>query len=97
MSEPHVIVIKGLTREGRAFRPSDWAQRLATAVGTPGADRRVRFHPYVHLGLRDGVNCVIVDARLREEDPRLCDFLLNFARNNDLQVDDGGPTPGAAC
>ena len=36
------VVIHGLTREGRTFRPSDWAERLAGVMaqfrpGGPGA------------------------------------------------------------
>ncbi len=83
------IVIKGITQQGRAFRPSDWAQRLATAVGSMGADRRIRFHTKVRPALRDGVNCVVIDASLRESEPRLFDFVLGFAMSNALQVDDG--------
>lgn len=87
---PQALIIKGLTREGRTFRPSDWAQRLATAVGIPGPDRRVLFHPRVHMSTREGVNCVVVDLRLKEEDPRLFDFLLKFASSNNLQVEEDG-------
>ncbi|MGE0082712.1 MAG: DUF3579 domain-containing protein, partial [Thiohalomonadaceae bacterium] len=53
------IVIKGITRQGRTFRPSDWAQRLATAVATLGPDRRIIFHPKVHVATRQGLNCVV--------------------------------------
>ncbi len=80
------IVITGLTNEGRRFRPSDWAQRITTAVGSAGADRRVRFHPRVSMAMREGVNCVVVDMRLEEEDPMMFEFLMNFARSNDLQI-----------
>lgn len=83
------IVIKGVTNQGRTFRPSDWAQRLATAVGTLGADRRILFHPRVRVARREGLNCVVVDARLQDEDALLFDFLLGFAISNDLQVTDG--------
>jgi len=31
---------------------------------------------------------VVVDARLHADDPMLFEFLLGFARNNDLQVED---------
>jgi hypothetical protein len=95
MSEQDCIVIKGVTRGGRPFRPADWAQRLATAVGRPGADRRVLFHPQVHMAMREGVSCVIVDARLKDLEPRLFAFLLNFAESNELQIEKhAGPLPG---
>lgn len=88
MHEQNTIIIKGLTREGRTFRPSDWAQRLTTAVGVPGPGRRVSFHPKVHMATIEGVNCVVVEGSLREEDPRLFDFLVNFGKNNNLQIEE---------
>lgn len=81
------IIIKGVTEDGRRFRPSDWAQRLATAVGSLGTDRRIRFHPQVSIGAVNGVTCVMVDAALEEEDPQLYGFLLNFGRSNHLQIE----------
>ncbi|MGE0079874.1 MAG: DUF3579 domain-containing protein [Thiohalomonadaceae bacterium] len=82
------IVIKGITREGRPFRPADWAQRLTTAVASLGPDRRIVFHPAVRMATRQGVACVVVDGALYGDDPLLFEFLLGFARNNDLQVEE---------
>lgn len=82
------VLIRGVTRDGRKFRPSDWAQRLATAVGTPGPGRRIRWHPKVSMVTIDGLNCVAVDKSLEQEDPMLYEFLLNFARFNNLVVED---------
>ncbi len=33
-----------------------------------------------------GVKCVVVDARLRDIEPKALDFVLNFARDNALQL-----------
>ncbi len=83
------IVIKGVTKDGRKFRPSDWAQRLATAVGTPGTDRRIRYHPKVKVAAIDGINCVVVDKALEESEPMLYSFLVEFADSNNLEVEQG--------
>jgi len=83
---PGRIIIKGITTEGRKFRPSDWAQRLTTAVATSGPGRRIRFHPKVKMATIEGVNAVVIDASLAEEEPLLYEFLLGFARNNELQI-----------
>jgi hypothetical protein len=32
----------------------------------------------------NGIKCVMVDERLREIDPRALDFVLGFAKDNDL-------------
>lgn len=81
------IIIKGITEDGRRFRPSDWAQRLTTAVGKPMKNRRIAFHPHVHMVTIDGVNCVIIDEALQESEPMLFEFLMDFARSNKLQIE----------
>jgi hypothetical protein len=86
---PARLVIKGTTLNGRPFRPSDWAQRLATAVG--GRDRagRIRFHPQVRVVIADGLASVVVDGALARTDPPLYAFLRNFASVNNLQLSEG--------
>lgn len=80
------LVIKGMTLSGRPFRPSDWAQRLATAAG--GCDRagRIRFHPQVRVVIADGIASVVVDGALAQTDPLLYTFLRNFGSGNNLQL-----------
>ncbi|TPW16707.1 MAG: PhnO-like protein [Halothiobacillaceae bacterium] len=80
------IVIKGITTNGQRFRPSDWAQRLATAVGTLGPGRRIKYHPKVSIALIDGVNSVVIASDLKEAEPMLYAFLINFAESNQLQI-----------
>ncbi len=82
------IIIKGITTSGKKFRPSDWAQRLATAVGTSGPGRRIKYHPKVQVALIEGINCVVIVKSLEEEAPMLYSFLTNFADTNQLQVED---------
>jgi hypothetical protein len=75
------------------FRPSDWAERLAGAmscfrpggaVGGPGA--HIGYSPYCVPTTIDGVKCVVVNEALREIEPRAWDFVMSFARDNELQV-----------
>ncbi|WP_374404172.1 DUF3579 domain-containing protein [Niveibacterium sp.] len=82
------FVIVGLTREGRKFRPSDWADRLCGIMSAFGAEKRMRYSPYVRPGCTlGGEKCVVVDKRLHELEPLAYNFLVNFAKDNDLQVD----------
>ena len=87
------IFIQGITREGRAFRPSDWAERLAGAMSSfrPGGAQAgigayIGYSPLCFPRLVEGVKCVIVDEGLREVEPMAWDFVMNFARDNDLRV-----------
>ena len=90
-SDSSSFVILGITEGGRTFRPSDWAERLAGATAafrppSSQADAHLRFSPYVMPGIRDGIRCVRVDARLREIEPMAFDFVRRFAVDNELQV-----------
>jgi len=85
---PSAIIIQGITRSGRAFRPSDWAERLCGVLSTFGEDRQMRYSSFVHPVLMDGVRCVLVDTELRSVEPRALRFLLDFAADNELVVID---------
>jgi len=96
------VFIQGLTREGRPFRPSDWAERLAGAMSSfrPGG---VGSGPFAHIGYSPycvptslgDVKCVVVNEALRDLEPMAWDFVMNFARDNDLQVVDACLLPDA--
>jgi hypothetical protein len=83
------FVIQGLTLEGKPFRPSDWAERLCGVMSAFGSDGRMQYSPFVHPITSGGVKCVVVDIQLKEVEPMAYNFLLNFARDNELQVRPG--------
>ncbi|HYT47142.1 MAG TPA: DUF3579 domain-containing protein [Burkholderiales bacterium] len=83
------FVIQGLTRDGRRFRPSDWAERLCGVMSAFGGDHRMQYSPFVHPVSANGVRCVVVDARLGQVEPMAYRFLLSFAKDNELQMRDG--------
>jgi hypothetical protein len=104
-SPPRELFIQGITRSGKTFRPSDWAERLAGALscfrpggvkGGPGS--HIGYSPYCVPTVVNGVKCVIVNEALRGIEPMAWDFVMNFARDNDLQVAEACllPEPGAA-
>ncbi len=80
------VVIWGVTRSGRRFRPSDWAERLAGLVSAFGDDRKLAYSPLVLPMTLQGVKTVIIGAGLESLEPRLYRFLTGFARDNDLQT-----------
>jgi hypothetical protein len=90
---PRLFAIRGLTADGRAFRPSDWSERLAGAMscfrpgGVQGAiGAHIGYSPYCVPRVIDGVKCVIVNEALRGVEPMAWDFVMNFARDNGLAV-----------
>jgi hypothetical protein len=88
---PRTFYIQGVTREGKPFRPGDWAERLAGAMSSfrpqgagGGIASFIGYSPYCVPRVIDGVKSVIVDAALRDVEPMAWDFVMAFARDNDL-------------
>jgi hypothetical protein len=80
------FTIVGRTGDGKSFRPSDWADRLCGIMSVFGADRKMKFSPYVRPSTLNGDKCVMVDAQLHKLEPLAYKFLTNFAADNDLTV-----------
>jgi hypothetical protein len=84
--------ILGLTREGKQFRPSDWAERLCGVMscfrpeGSGGPNAHLQYSPYVRPTQLNGVKAVAVNEALRELEPLAFHFVSDFAKDNDLQV-----------
>jgi hypothetical protein len=83
------FVIRGVTLQGSPFRPSDWAERLCGVMSVFGSDQRMAYSPYVQPINSGGVKCVVVDLKLKEIEPMAFNFLLNFAKDNELEVRPG--------
>jgi len=88
-SEPIEIIIEGLTRAGKPFRPSDWVDRMCSTYATFGADRKLRYSPYLKPRLLNGVRCLAVDLRLKDINPEGYAQLMHFAEENNLNIKDG--------
>ena len=85
------VFIVGQTRSGKAFRPSDWAERLAGVMSQfrPGGAQpgsHLRYSPWCIPTTLNDVKCVIVNRDLRDYDPMAWDFVMNFGKDNDLQI-----------
>jgi hypothetical protein len=95
---PREFFIQGVTNEGKTFRPSDWSERLcgvmsAFGPGASGANARLKYSLYVRPEMFGNVKCVVVDERLRDIEPMAFDFVMNFARDNNLLVTEGCSIP----
>lgn len=97
-SKPREFFIQGLTSKGKTFRPSDWAERLAGVMARfrpdgGGPHSHLQYSPWVRPTLLAGVKSVVVSEALRELEPLAWHFVLDFARDNDLQILDACPLP----
>ena len=85
------IFIQGITRDGKTFRPSDWADRLCGVMspfrpGGPQPGSHLTYSPWCIPTLINGIRCVVVNAELLDAEPMAWDFVINFAKDNDLQM-----------
>ncbi|HJV00320.1 MAG TPA: DUF3579 domain-containing protein [Burkholderiaceae bacterium] len=82
--------IQGVTSNGKQFRPSDWAERLCGVMSCfrpeGGRNAHLQYSPYVRPILLNGIRSVVVNEELREIEPLAYHFVMNFAKDNDLQV-----------
>ena len=96
VAKPREFFIQGITRDGRTFRPSDWSERLAGALSSfrprsggaagGGIGANIGYSPYCVPRVIEGIKCVIVNEALRDLEPMAWDFVMHFARDNELQV-----------
>jgi len=87
--------IQGITQDGKQFRPSDWAERLCGVMACfrpegsgGGPHAHLQYSPYVRPTVLGGVKSVVVNEELREIEPMAYHFVLNFAKDNNLQIVD---------
>jgi hypothetical protein len=85
------VFIQGVTSDGRTFRPSDWAERLAGVLSQfrPGGAQpgsHLSYSPWCVPTTINNIKCVVLHIDLREYDVMAWDFAINFARDNGLQV-----------
>jgi len=95
VSELRDVFIQGVTRDGKPFRPSDWAERLAGAMSSfrpegsaGGRAAHIGYSPLCVPRQLGPLRGILVSAELREIEPMAWDFVMNFARDNELVVSD---------
>jgi hypothetical protein len=94
--------ILGITNNGKQFRPSDWAERLCGVMscfrpeGGGGRNAHLQYSPYVRPTVVNGLKAVVVNRSLQQVEPLAYHFVVDFAKDNDLQVVDACfvPLPG---
>ena len=95
------VFIIGQTSQGKTFRPSDWAERLAGVMaqfrpgGAGGRGGHISYSPWCVPTTLDGVKAVVVNRALRDAEPMAWDFVMNFAKDNELEVAEACLLPDA--
>lgn len=79
------IIIKGITEEGKKFRPSDWAERVSGNLST-FKNHRIYYSPLLRPSYHEGNRCVLLDPELKITNPALYQHILDFAKANKLKI-----------
>ena len=80
------IVIEGVTRQGKTFRPSDWAQRMSGSLAS-FKNNRIYYSPLLQPSVNsEGYHCILLDPKLKESSPQMYQSILDFAQNNNLRI-----------
>jgi hypothetical protein len=88
-------LIKGITHSQKTFRPGDWPERLAGVITLFVGERRPGIRPGIHIActrlampvVDAGIKCFFVSEELRAVCADAFDFVMRFAKDNDLPVD----------
>lgn len=79
------IVIEGVTEDGQAFRPSDWAERVSGSLST-FRNHRIHYSPLLKPAVQNKNACLLLDKSLKDSNPTLYQHILEFARKNKLKI-----------
>ena len=86
MTGDNDIVIHGVDNDGRKFRPSDWAERIAAILASYDEDRRLRYSRDVSPCTIQGQRCLVVARDMEQRNPDGYNFIMQFASDNDLRI-----------
>jgi nitroreductase len=82
------LVIIGETKDGKTFRPSDWAERLCSLTSAVGNNKKVKYSHFVRPGCTAaGIKTVIISPDLHKVDPLAWKFVIDFAKENSLKFE----------
>lgn len=81
------LIAKGITKSGEKFRPGDWAERISGSLST-FKNRRMQYSPLLQPTTKNGITCLVIDPKLEKQDPKTYAEIMQFIKDNDLQICD---------
>ncbi len=80
------LVISGVREDGKTFRPTDWIERISSALASFDLQHRLHYSASVQPCVIDGQKCLVVARGLEQANPAAYQFVMEFARSNQLRV-----------
>ena len=69
-----------------AFQPTEWIESLASILASFLADPRLRYSQGVQPNVVDGELCLLVATWLETTDRATYDYIMDFAKANQLET-----------
>ncbi len=85
MDDKH-LVIEGIREDGGKLRPSDWIERISSTLASFGTDQRLKYSESVQPCVIGGNKCLVVARGLEASNPVAYNFILDFAKSNQLRI-----------
>lgn len=86
MNRDEKWIIRGVTEEGKILHPGDWCERISSTLASFGNDHRLHYSTAVAPCMINGEKCLVVARNLRDVNPDAYDFIMEFARSNQLCI-----------
>lgn len=80
------LVIHGVTEEGKKLRPSDWIERISSSLAGFCEQKKLKYCASVQPCIVEGEKCLVVARELEAVDPAAFEFVMSFARSNQLKI-----------
>lgn len=80
------LIISGVQEDGKKLRPTDWIERIASALATFDENNRLHYSECVHPCVIDGEKCLVVARGLEAVNPAGYRFVMDFALSNKLKI-----------
>ena len=87
MDQPtETFIISGVQENGKKLRPTDWVERISSTLASVDAKNRLHYSVSVQPCLIDAEKCLVVARCLEQNNPAAYEFVIEFARSNQLRI-----------
>ncbi|MBT9612260.1 MAG: DUF3579 domain-containing protein [Burkholderiales bacterium] len=80
------FIISGVQEDGKKLRPTDWVERISSTLASFDANHRLHYSVSVQPCLIDGEKCLVVARCLEQSNPSAYEYVMEFARSNQLRI-----------
>ena len=84
--EEERFIIQGVTEEGKKLRPGDWIERICSSLNAFGMGGHAQCARSVQPCIIEGEKCLVVARNLSSSSPDVYQFILDFAKSNQLKI-----------